>query len=239
MTDTITLGELTVSVDRKAIKNIHLSVYPPDGRVHISAPERFSLDALRVYAVGRLDWIKRQQRELAVQARESLREYIDRESHYFAGQRYLLRVREVEGVRPSVDCAVRELIMTVPPGFDTVRRRALLNNFYRAYLKREVPQIIARYAPRMGITVNDFRIRHMKTKWGSCNIAARRLWLNVELARKPPECLEYLVVHEMVHLLERQHNTRFAQHMDRFLPGWPSLRDLLNRLPVVHVDWDY
>ncbi len=239
MADTITLGELEISVDRKAIKNIHLSVYPPDGRVHLSAPERFDLDALRVYTIGRLDWIEKQRRELRSQARETPRQYITRESHYFAGQRYLLEVEEKQGARPRVQCHGKQLKMLVPLNFATERRRSLLERFYREYLKREIPKIIERYEPVMDVSVAEFRIRRMKTKWGSCNIEARRLWLNLELARKPPECLEYLVVHEMVHLRERHHNARFMELMDQFLPGWRGLRELLNRLPVVHVEWAY
>ena len=239
MADSIKLGELDISVDRKAIKNIHLSVYPPDGRVHISAPERFGLDALRVYAIGRLGWIEKQREELRSQPRETPREFITRESHYFAGQRYLLKVEEKQGARPQVQCDGKKLKMLVPPGYPTERRRTLLDRFYRDYLHREIPKIIARYEVRMGVAVAEFRVRRMKTKWGSCNIEARRIWLNLELARKPPEYLEYLVVHEMVHLLERHHNQRFVELMDRFLPSCRGLRELLNRLPVVHVEWDY
>ena len=239
MKATITLGELTVSVDRKAIRNIHLSVYPPDGRVHISAPDRFDLDAVRIYAIGRLDWIHRQRKELISQARETPRDFITRESHYLAGQRYLLVMKEEIGARPRVQQKEKELWMWVPLGYATERRKSLLDSFYREYLQLKVPQLIEHYESLMGVSVAEFRIRRMRTKWGSCNIEARRIWLNLELARKPPECLEYLVVHEMVHLLERQHNARFVQLMDRFLPAWRDLRALLNRLPVVHVDWKY
>ena len=211
MPDSIKLGDLNISVDRKAIKNIHLSVYPPDGRVHISAPERFDLDALRVYAIGRLSWIEKQRKELRSQPRETPRQYVTRESHYFAGQRYLLEVNEVEGARPQVQCDGKKLRMLVPFDFTTERRKKLLESFYREYLKREIPKIIDRHEPVMNVLVAEFRIRRMKTKWGSCNIEARRIWLNLELARKPPECLEYLVVHEMVHLLERHHSARFVE----------------------------
>lgn len=239
MADTIVIGELEISVDRKAIKNIHLSVYPPDGRVHLSAPERFDLDALRVYTIGRLDWIEKQQRELRGQARETPREYINRESHYFGGQRYLLRIEEEAGSKARISTGGKELLMQVPLNCTTEQRRGLLYTHYRNHLKSAVPSLITHYEKLMGVSVAEFRIRRMKTKWGSCNIEARRIWLNLELARKPPECLEYLVVHEMVHLLERKHSNRFAQLMDRYLPSWRGSRELLNRLPVAHVDWDY
>lgn len=239
MADRIQLGKLEVTVDRKAIKNIHLSVYPPDGRVHLSAPERFGLDELRIYAIGRLGWIKKQRKELLAQARETPRDFINHESHYFRGARYLLEVREEQGARPQVQWKGKKLWMTVAPGSTTTQRKDLLDSFYRNYLKAEIPQIIARYEPLMGVSVVDFRIQRMKTKWGSCNIEARRIRLNLELARKPPECLEYLVVHEMVHLLERRHTDRFRMLMDRFMPGWEAVRRLLNELPVAHVEWGY
>ncbi|TXF89331.1 M48 family metallopeptidase [Neolewinella aurantiaca] len=235
----ITLGELTITVDRKAIKNIHLSVYPPDGRVHISAPERFTLDALRVYAIGRLPWIERQRQELISQPRDTPRQYISRETHWWAGQRYLLDVQEQQGARPQVQSKLKELCMTVPPSYTREQRQTLLYNFYREDLKARVPALIAKYESQMGVSVAEFRVRKMRTKWGSCNIEASRIWLNVELARKPPECLEYLVVHEMVHLLERTHSRRFRSLMDKFFPGWPAVRKLLNELPVAHVDWAY
>lgn len=239
MREVIKLNELEISVDRKAIKNIHLSVYPPNGRVHISAPERFGLDDLRVYAIGRLQWIRKQRQELMSQAREAPRDFIGRESHYFAGQRYLLEIKEIDGTRPSVTMKGKKLLMRVPPDYPTAKRRVLLEDFYRAYLKEQAPKIIAKYEPTMDVKVAEFRIRRMRTKWGSCNIDARRIWLNLELARKPPGCLEFLIVHEMVHLLERHHNARFLQLMDRFLPSWRGLREELNRLPVVHLDWGY
>ena len=235
----IQLGDLNISVDRKAIKNIHLSVYPPDGRVHISAPERFGLDELRVYAIGRLGWINKQRAELLTQPRETPRTFVDRESHYFRGQRYLLKVVEKKGARPRVRCKGKELWMHVPPGYGVAKRKGLLDLFYRSHLKSEIPRIIAAYEPRLGVRVADFRIQRMKTKWGSCNVEARRIRLNLELARKPPECLEYLVVHEMTHLLERRHTERFRALMSQFMPGWEDIRRLLNQLPVAHVEWGY
>lgn len=235
---TIALGELDISVDRKAIKNIHLSVYPPDGRVHISAPERFGLDELRVYAITRLGWINKQRKEIIGQAREAPWEYVTRESHYFRGIRYLLRVIE-EDAPPRVELQHRELCLHVRPGSGPEKRAEVLETFYRDHLRQAIPKYIARYAPLLGVTPPDFGIRKMKTKWGSCSIEAGRIWLNLELARKPPVCLEYLVVHEMVHLLERHHNARFVGLMDHFLPPWRTHRNLLNALPVAHVGWGY
>ena len=205
-----------------------------------SAPRSASVwTSCALYAIGRLGWIKKQRAGIIAQPRETPRTFVDRESHYFRGQRYLLRVREEARARPRVQCKGKELWMTVPLNATTERKRKILDDFYRVHLKMEIPQIIAMYEPRMGVTVADFRIQRMKTKWGSCNIEARRIRLNLELARKPPECLEYLVVHEMVHLLERRHTARFRALMDRFMPGWADVRRLLNALPVAHVEWVY
>lgn len=236
--DIINLGELKISVDRKAIKNIHLSVYPPDGRVHISAPERFELDELRVYAVTRIGWISKQRKQIMSQAREAPWEYISRESHYFRGVRYLLKVIE-QDASPHVEVKHRELRLFIRPDSSPEKRAEILEEFYRNHLRTAIPKHIAHYAPLLGVRSPEFGIRKMKTKWGSCSIEARRIWLNLELARKPPVCLEYLVVHEMVHLLERNHNARFVGLMDHFLPAWRSHRDLLNALPVAHVGWGY
>lgn len=237
-TSTINLGELEISVDRKAIKNIHLSVYPPDGRVHISAPERFELDELRVYAVTRIGWISKQRKQIMGQPREAPWEYITRESHYFMGIRYLLKVIE-QDAPAHVETKHRELRLFVRPGSSPEKRAEVLEEFYRNHLRTAIPKYIMHYARLIGVQPPEFGIRKMKTKWGSCSIEARRIWLNLELARKPPVCLEYLVVHEMVHLLERNHNARFVGLMDHFLPAWRSHRDLLNALPVAHVGWGY
>jgi predicted metal-dependent hydrolase len=234
----IELGDITVDVILKDIKNVHLSVYPPLGRVRISAPKRMSLDNLRVFAISKLDWIKQQQTKLREQERETPRDYVDRESHYVWGKRYLLTVTESDGP-PAVELKHRRMMLRVRPGTDQEKRRALVEEWYRERLKEAVPPLLARWQPLLGVSVEQWFVQRMKTKWGSCNHRARTIRLNTELAKKPPECLEYIVVHELVHLLEPTHNARFVALMDRFMPKWQFHRQALNRLPVRQEAWSY
>ena len=238
MPTTINLGEISVDVVQKDIKNIHLSVYPPTGRVRISAPLRMELDTIRVFAVSKLGWIKRQQTKLRAQDRETPREYLQRESHYVWGSRYLLDVVELDAA-PMVELQHKKMVLRVRPDACRDKKRTLLDAWYRQQLKEAVPPLIAKWEPLMGVSVVRFFVQRMKTKWGSCNVGAGNIRLNLELAKKPPECLEYIVVHEMVHLLEPTHSARFTTLMDRFMPKWQFHRDVLNRLPVCHDHWEY
>lgn len=238
MVTQIELGELKVDVVLKDIKNIHLSVYPPHGRVRISAPSRMSLDTIRVFAISKLGWIKQQQKKLQAQAREAPREYLDRESHYVWGKRYLLRVIEIDEA-PIVELQHSRMFLRVRPGTDVMKKRAIVEAWYREQLKQAVPPLIAKWEPLMSVKVEQFFIQRMKTRWGSCNPNMHRIRLNTDLAKKPRECLEYVLVHEMAHLLEPTHNARFVSVMDQFMPKWQFYRDQLNRLPVSHEHWVY
>jgi predicted metal-dependent hydrolase len=235
--DRLDLGEIAVDVTFKNIKNVHLSVYPPAGHVRISAPIRMSLNTVRVFAISKLGWIKQQQRKIVAQDRETPREYLDLESHYLWGKRYLLRV--IEG-NPSSTIEVQhsKLLLRVPPKTTEEKKQDIVARWYRGQLKAAVPSVIARWSLVLGVTVEDFYVQQMKTKWGSCNHRAGTIRLNTELAKKPNECLEYVVVHEMVHLLEPTHNARFIALMERFMPNWRLRRDRLNQLPVRHEDWE-
>jgi predicted metal-dependent hydrolase len=233
----LTLRNIDIEVEQKDIKNIHLSVYPPNGRVRIAAPERMDLDTIRIFAVSKLQWIKNQQEVLQNQERETKREYLNRESHYFFGKRYLLKVHLVEAA-PKVELDHKYIHLYVRPNSSVQKRAEVMDEWHRAELKRIVPQLIAKWEKRIGVESNDYGIKKMRTKWGSCNTEAKRIWLNLELAKKPKECLEYIIVHELVHLLERSHNERFVKFMNEFMPKWQYLSDELNRLPYSHVDWD-
>lgn len=238
MSTRIELGDIAVDVVRKDIKNVHLSVFPPAGKVRISAPLRMELDTIRVFAITKLGWIRSQQKKLRAQVRETPREFIDRESHYVWGKRYLLKVIE-QDAPPSVELKHSRMVLAVRPG-STERQRALvLEAWYRERLKEAVPALIAKWQPIMGVKATRFFVQRMKTRWGSCNPVARSIRINTDLAKKPPECLEYIVVHELVHLLEPTHNARFVTLMDGFMPKWKFYRDELNRLPVRHDDWVY
>jgi len=234
----INLGDIAVDLVLKDIKNIHLSVHPPTGRVRISAPKRMSIDTIRFFAISKLDWIKQQQTKLREQERETPREYVERESHYVWGKRYLLTVSESDEP-PSIEMKHSRLLLRVRPRTDEDKRKALVEEWYRAQLKEAVPPLLARWQPLLDVRVERFFVQRMKTRWGSCNRDTRSIRLNTDLARKPRACLEYLVVHEMVHLLERTHNARFVAMMDRAMPQWRFCREQLNRLPVRHEEWAY
>ncbi|MFK5948934.1 MAG: SprT family zinc-dependent metalloprotease [Methylococcales bacterium] len=236
MASELQLGDLTIQVLKKDIKNVHLSVYPPNGRVKVSAPKSMPLDTLRVFVISKLTWIRKQQQKLQAQAREAARDYIERESHYFKGERYLLKVVE-HNHPPKILLDHQAITLYIRPKTSTEKRAVILNDWYRAQLKQQIPELITKYEKLMGVSVNEFGVKKMKTKWGTCNPIAQRIWLNLELAKKPPELLEYVVVHEMAHLLERSHNRRFVLLMDKFMPKWKFYKDELNRLPISHVNW--
>jgi predicted metal-dependent hydrolase len=232
----IHLGDIAVDVVLKDIKNVHLSVHPPTGRVRISAPKRMRLDTIRVFAISKLAWIRQQQTKLRTQERETPREYVERESHYVWGKRYLLAVSKSEG-RPSIEVKHNRLFLRVPPHTGDVKRGAVLEEWYREQLKAAVPPLVARWQRVLGVRVDRVFVQRMKTRWGSCNSKTRSIRLNTDLAKKPLACLEYLVVHEMIHLIEPTHNSRFVALMDQTMPQWHTVRELLNRLPVRHDDW--
>jgi predicted metal-dependent hydrolase len=234
----INLGEVSVDVVFKDIKNVHLSVYPPTGRVRISAPERMKLDAIRIFAISKLDWIKRQQTKLQVQERETPREYLERESHYLWGRRYLLRVLEMDAV-PGVELAPRTMILRVRPQTNEEKKEAIVAQFYREQIRATVPSLIAKWTALMGVAVERLYVQQMKTKWGSCNPRDRAIRLNTELAKKPRHCLEYILVHELVHFFESHHGHRFVCLMDKFMPQWRFHRDELNRLSLAYEHWKY
>ncbi len=234
----IELGDVSIEVVKKNIKNVHLSVYPPLGRVRIAAPLYMELDTIRLFAISKLDWIRREQRKILAQEREAPREFLDRESHYVWGKRYLLSVREHDAP-PALELQHSQLILRWRPGTPELRKEELLNSWYREQIKAEMPALLNKWQPLMGVQAARVFVQHMKTKWGSCNPAARSIRLNTELAKKPPQCLEYIVVHELAHLIEPTHNARFVSLMASFLPHWQHIRQELNRLPVRHENWDY
>ncbi|MBK7862483.1 MAG: M48 family metallopeptidase [Archangiaceae bacterium] len=229
---------IKVQVVRKAIKNLHLGVYPPNGRVRVAAPMAVSNDAVRLAVIGKLGWIGRQRRKFLKQPRQSKREMVSGESHYFMGRRYRLRVIEFEGSaaqgvkkRPAI------IELNVRAGAGTSSREAVLGAWYREKLREVAGPLIEKWQRKLCVEAADWGIKRMKTKWGACNAESRRVWLNLELVKSPPECIEYIVVHELAHLVARRHDERFFALMDRHLPGWRALRELLNSAPLAHVVW--
>ena len=237
MVTQIHLGEMAVDVVFKDIKNIHLSVYPPEGKVRISAPLRLNIDTIRVFAITKLAWIRQQQTKLRVQHRETPREYLNRESHYVWGKRYLLKVIELDAL-PKIELNHHQMQLYVRPATTQEHKQILIEQWYRETLKDVIQSLIIKWEPIMGVKVERFFVQRMKTKWGSCNPEAKSIRLNTDLAKKPPECLEYIVVHEMTHLLEPSHNQRFISLMDEFLPKWRFYKEELNNLPLRHESWD-
>jgi len=227
----IKLEDIEIDVFLKRIKNIHLSVYPPTGQVRISAPFYMSIDNIRTFAISKIGWIRKQQTRLRTQERETPRDFIDRESHYLWGKRYLLAVIEKNKV-PSVTLEGNKILLQIRPKTNSDKRYEIVENWYREQLKAELPALIAKWEQHMKVKVNKFYVRKMKTRWGSCNPRKRTIRLNTDLARKPRTCLEYLVVHEMAHLLVPNHSTRFIALMDEFMPNW---RDCQNQLSATGV----
>ena len=228
----IVVSGITINVVRKRIKNLHLGVYPPDGRVRVAAPLLVNDEAVRLFVITKLAWIKLHKDKFAGQERQSAREYVTGESHYFQGRRYRLNVMQYQG-HPRI--AIRNsstIDMFVTGEADSDYRKRLLSGWYRQHLKEQIPALIGKWEPIMNVSVAEWGVKQMKTKWGTCSIKARRIWLNLELAKKPAHALEYIVVHELAHLLEKGHGDRFKRLMDQFLPQWRQYREELNRAPL-------
>jgi predicted metal-dependent hydrolase len=232
----LTIGNITIDVIRKDIKNIHLAVYPPTGRVRIATPLKTSDEKVRLFAISKLGWIKKHQRNFDKQKRLPEKEFINRESHFYLGKRYLLNVIEQPG-KQHLEIKHRHLNLFVKPRTSAGVKNQILNDWYRERLKEMIPPLIEKWEKILKVKVNAFGVKRMKTKWGTCTIEAGRIWINLELAKKPVSCLEYIIAHEMVHLLERHHNERFLAILSKHLPNWKHLKDELNRLPLDHSDW--
>lgn len=235
----LTVGGVAVAVVRKAIKNLHLGVYPPNGRVRVATPLAVSDEAVRLAVVGKLGWIKRQRARFVAQPRQSRREMVSGESHYFQGRRYRLRVVKGDGPAKVVRRNNSTLELQVRPETTVEQRQRILQQWYRQHLRSLIPSLLEKWQAVLGVRANEFGIKKMKTKWGTCNIEARRIWVNLELAKKPVSCLEYIVVHELTHLLERNHTERFTAIMGRHLPTWRMSRKELNSEPLANENWSY
>jgi predicted metal-dependent hydrolase len=228
----ITVGGISVDVVRKDIKNLHLGVYPPNGRVRVAAPLVVSNEAVRLAVIDKLGWIKRQRKNFAAQPRQSEREMVNGETHYFFGQKYRLRVVEKEGPTTVAIRGLRALDLYVRPGSDTEKRREVLEAWYRAELRQQLEPLIEKWQRVLKAKLSSWRITKMRTRWGGCNSAARRAWFNLELAKVPLNCLDYIVLHELAHLIVRTHDERFVKILDKHMPDWRLRRELLNRTPI-------
>lgn len=236
MIDTIDLGDIRIEVTRKAVKNVHLSVHPPDGHVTLVAPTSTRLEVARAYAISKLSWIRKQQASLRAQKREPAREFIGRESHYLWGRRYLMTVAERDQ-KPTIELDHRVVLLTVRPGTSSEKRREIIHAWHRSILHTAIPPIIQRWEQRLEIKVSRYFLQRMKTKWGSCSPESETIRLNTELVKKPKDLLEYVIIHEMMHLLEPTHTPAFFELMSRHFPSWPEARRELNELPLAAEIW--
>jgi predicted metal-dependent hydrolase len=236
MSETIKLGEISIRVTKKDIKNVHLSVHPPSGRITLVTPKATRLEVARAYAISKLGWIRNQQEKLDKQARETSRKFVERESHYLWGRRHLMTVRYLD-VRPSVSLDHKRIALIVRPGSDAARRAKVIHEWHKSLLHEVVPALILKWEPRLKVKVAGYFLQRMKTKWGSCNHRAGHIRLNTELVKKPKDLLEYVIVHEMSHLLEPTHSERFIAILEKHHPAWREARTELNELPLSAEVW--
>lgn len=236
MTETIQLGEIAIAVTRKDIKHVHLSVHPPTGRVTLVAPKGTRPEVARAYAISRLGWIRNQQSRFRGQAREPRRQYVERESHYLWGRRYLLSVRE-EDAKPSIKLGHRRINLTVRPGSSRAKRQAIMHEWHKSLLHAAIPGLIRKWKSKLGVDVAGYFLQRMKTKWGGCNHRARNIRLNTELVKKPKDLLEYVVLHEMLHLIAPTHSEQFLTLISKHYPSWREARAELNELPLRAESW--
>lgn len=235
MTETIELGDILIKVTRKAIKNVHLNVHPPDGRVTLAAPNGTRLEVARAYAISKLKWIQDQQEQLRTQARETPRQFVERESHYLWGRRYLLTVKERDA-KPGVSLDHKRINLFIRPGADHEKRAQVIHEWHKSLLHEFLPPVIQKWETKLGVRVSGYFLQRMKTKWGSCNHGAGHIRLNTELVKKPKDLVEYVIVHEMLHLLEPTHSERFMVLLDEYCPTWREARAELNELPLAAVE---
>ncbi|MFB2828432.1 M48 family metallopeptidase [Aeromonas jandaei] len=236
MNETIQLGEISIAVTRKDIKNVHLTVHPPDGRVTLAAPYNTRLEVARAYAISKLVWIRDQQRKLGCQARETPRQFVERESHYVWGRRYLMTV-DYQNVKPTVILSNKRITLIVRPGSSTEKRAELMHEWHKLLLHEVVPPLVQKWERKLKVSVSGYFLQRMKTKWGSCNHSAGNIRLNTELVKKPKDLLEYVIVHEMAHLIEPTHSERFIAILEEHYPSWREARAELNELPLAAEVW--
>jgi hypothetical protein len=236
MNEVLELGNISITVSRKEIKNVHLSVLPPNGRVTMSVPKETRPEVARTYAISKIGWIRKQQQKLRNQARETPRQFIERESHYLWGRRHLMTVVEQE-VKPHVSVDHKRITLTVRPGSDQAKRAEIIHEWHKSLLHELIPRLIKKWEPKLGVNVVAYFLQRMKTKWGSCNNKAGHIRLNTELVKKPKDLIEYVLVHEMVHLIEPTHSDRFISILTDYYPSWREAKAELNDLPLAAEEW--
>jgi len=237
MATSIIMSGIQIEKIRKDIKNIHLSVHPPDGRVRVSVPLSTSDETLRIFLITKSDWIKKQRKRFSKQERQTKREYVSGESHYFFGRKYHLGVKE-DRTNPMIEFAKNNRIESfVKPKSTITQRRLIFERFYRNELEKIIPKLREKWPEKVGVRVDQIRIKKMKTKWGTCNQTEKRIWLNLELAKHPIHCIDYVFVHELVHFKERTHNDRFVALLSEAYPRWKQRKEELNNAILGYCEW--
>ena len=231
------VSNLQIETVRKDIKNIHLGVYPPDGRVRVSLPLKINDETLRLFIISKKSWIKKQQKKFLQQERQTKREYVSGETHYFFGRRYQLNVNNSDS-EPKIEIRKKKHIdLYVKPNTSIQQKERIFEKFYRSELEKIIPKLVQKWKKKVGTKVNEVKIRKMKTKWGTCNSKDKRIWLNLELAKKPLQCIDYVFVHELVHLIEKRHSDRFIQLLESSYPNWLSRKEELNQGILSYFEW--
>lgn len=231
------VSNLMVDTIKKDIKNMHLGVYPPDGRIRVAVPLKMTDEAIRLFVISKMHWIKKQQLKFSKQERQTQREYVGGESHYFFGRRYLLDVIHTTS-RPKIEIRKKTHInLHIKPGTSMRQREKIFEEFYRLHMKEIIPILLEKWQEKMDVHVKEVKIKKMKTKWGTCNRKDRRIWLNLELAKKPLHCIDYVFVHELAHLIEKKHSKKFIQILESVLPNWQSEKEELNRTVLGYSSW--
>jgi predicted metal-dependent hydrolase len=226
----INIAGIVIDVERKRIKSLRLIVYPPEGKVKITAPLLMHEETIHAFITAKLAWIQKHKQKYLNRAPQTEIHFARGEKHYLFGAPYMLNVIE-RNKPPRVEFTGTEITLYIKPGSTRLQRTKTIEAWYRTVLKEKAVPLIAKWENIIGVSVNDFGIKKMKTRWGSCNIRAKRVWLNLELARRSVNCLDFIILHELVHLLERNHNAKFKAHMDRFMPEWRIYNKELKQIP--------
>lgn len=233
------LSSIEAQIIRKPIKNLHLSVLPPNGWVRVTAPQAMKDDAIRTLLVLRLPWIKKQQAKFTGQERQTKRDYVSGESHYLFGKRYRLELVYKDVAPVVILKGKNKIILQVRPQSSVAKRQEVIMDWYRKELNKVTRALIDKWQQKMGVEVKYWSIKRMKTRWGTCNHKSARIWLNLELAKKPIACIEYIIVHELLHLIEKNHNDKFKALMTQYIPKWRSIKEELNSFILSYENWRY
>lgn len=227
-------GMLIEIIKKKNLKNLYVRVNPPEGKITVSTPNDYPDEDIRLFVLKKMPEITKVRDRMLSQARQTEREYVSGESHYLWGKPYRLQVM-YEGNKYVITKTPNKIILTAPTRSTKETKEQAFNEWYRQELKRMLNVVVSGCEVKTNLCANEYRIKNMRTKWGTCNIDKKRIWINLQLAKKPVECLEYIVVHELVHLIEKNHTHKFHEHVEAFYPTWKEARKLLAKMPLDYI----